>query len=63
MNPPTFRAAAPADWAAKAQEAASVSAALAWVAMGDLALVLSLKRIVFTAATCRKFHIRERSRR
>ncbi len=42
MNPPTFRAAAPADWAAKAQEAASVSAALAWVEMGDLALVVSL---------------------
>jgi len=43
VDPPTFRLGEPeADWAAKAQEVAAASAALAWVAMGGLAWVLSL---------------------
>jgi len=43
VDAPTFRLGEPAaDWAAKAQGVASASAALAWVAMGDLAWVLSL---------------------
>ena len=58
----TFLPAGLADSAAMAQEAAWELVESASVVTESLALA-SLQRIVFTAATCRKFDKRERSRR
>jgi len=52
-----------ADWAAKVLEAARAAAQGARaLGLAYLALAFSIVSIVFTAATCRKFDKRERSR-